>query len=126
MTATLAGYFDEPVRAPHPPQSKTKRPNKFSRSCHFGLGPTTDIKQWLLKNGPRDYAELTHQRKSFFLQQAFCSKFVFLTLDFFRGERPHCAGRTEGRTLQWPHSLRLLTAVAVLRGEAPALYTVTP
>jgi hypothetical protein len=65
MTATLAGIlYDEPVQTAQPPQ-QTKS-NRNQRNARFTGGPTTDIKEWLSENGPRDFAELTELRKALY------------------------------------------------------------
>ena len=65
MTATLAGIlYDEPVEIAQP--AKQSKPERNQRSARFAGGPTTDIKEWLTENGPRDYAELTDLRKALY------------------------------------------------------------
>jgi hypothetical protein len=65
MTATLAGIlYDEPVETAQP--AKQSKPGGNRRNARFAGGPTTDIKEWLAENGPRDYAELTDLRKALY------------------------------------------------------------
>ena len=65
MTATLAGIlYDEPVETA-PPADKPK-PIRNKRNDRFAGGPTTDIKQWLSENGPRNYDELADLRKALY------------------------------------------------------------
>jgi hypothetical protein len=65
MTATLAGIlYDEPVQTAHPP--KQSNSDRKKRNARFSGGPTTDIREWLAENGPRDYAELTDLRRALY------------------------------------------------------------
>jgi hypothetical protein len=64
MIATLAGIlYDEPVETAQP---ANQPPIRNKRNDRFAGGPSTDIKQWLSENGPRDYDELTDLRKALY------------------------------------------------------------
>ena len=65
MTATPAGIlYDEPVETAQP--AKQSKPSRNQRSARFAGGPTMDIKEWLVENGPRDYAELIDLRRALY------------------------------------------------------------
>jgi hypothetical protein len=65
MTATLAGIlYDEPAETAQP--AKQSKPDRNRRNARFAGGPTTDIKEWLAENGPRDYAELIDLRRALY------------------------------------------------------------
>ena len=66
MIATLAGIlFDEPAALTEPVPLKPRKHNQHRRTQYPG-GPTTDIKQWLIEDGPRNYDELTDLRRALY------------------------------------------------------------
>lgn len=66
MATTFRDLWDGSIRTYEPDKPKTKKPKQYRQTDRFAGGPSTDIKQWLSKNGPRDYPELTDLRKALY------------------------------------------------------------
>jgi hypothetical protein len=66
MATTFRDLWDGSIRTYEPDKTKTKKPKQNRQNDRYAGGPSTDIKQWLSDNGPRDYAELTDLRNALY------------------------------------------------------------